>query len=94
MINNNSFQWKNSYIPSIIQNSWSLQKTSNNIIGNQLLLDVSVTDNSNDIEQKETESANPIKKQWTFTAFYKAFCDFSKNPYIKRGIRRANCKSK
>jgi predicted nucleic acid-binding Zn-ribbon protein len=76
MINNNSLKWKNNYIPSI----------TNNLSGNQLLLDISVPDNSKNTEDKENESTKSVKKQWTFTAFFQAFYDISKNPYLKEEL--------
>jgi len=57
-------------------------------LGSQLLLDVSISDNSKDIEKTEinTTCKKSTKKPWTFTAFCKAFWDVSKNPYIKEEL--------
>jgi hypothetical protein len=84
MINSNSLQWKNIYISSI----------SNNSIGDQLLLEQSVSTKSSIIpleqpsipESIETDSTKSLKKQWTFTAFFKAFWDVNKNPYLKEEL--------
>jgi uncharacterized coiled-coil DUF342 family protein len=80
MININSLQ-RNSADP------WSLRKTPERL-GSQLLLDVSVSDNSKEIEKTEIDTTckKSIKKPWTFTAFCKAFWDVSKNPYIKEEL--------
>lgn len=51
----------------------------------------SSNDNKSIIEEEKYISSNiedshPIKKQWTFTSFFKAFWDVSKNPYIKEEL--------